>query len=433
MEKMTDILSDVTVFTDGRWQDHRDIHITDGIVTGIHPSVSRGDVTRHVIPGFVNTHTHLQQSLMRGMAENTGLLEWLRLIGTETVQITPERAYLATVAASLELLRSGTTTVVEHMWPTPSSAVHEAVIRGLNDTGIRAVLGRGIADRADASRRWGFEPALLSPIDDVLAHVAGLIELTADSRISPALAVPNPRSITKEGLAATRAFAESHAVPVMIHLLETITDDVMCHEHLGMSAVKFLEAADFLWPQLLAVHCVELDSYGQDILAERGVAVAYNPVCNMRLGSGVAPVVSMMERGIKVGLGVDGAASNDTQDMFQAFRIGAYLQRVANKRADILTFPEMIDIACGGANENLGLPAVVGGVSVGAPADLTVIQFDRDYATLPVRDPGAMILTAGSAAIVDRVLVDGEVVYRDGKSTRVDEEELIEGLSRLTT
>lgn len=431
MTHRPDVVPDVTVFTDGKWHEHQDIHIVDGTVTRVVPATVRITSTRHVIPGFVNTHTHLQQSLMRGMAENTGLLEWLQLIGTETVRITPERAYLATVSASLELLRSGTTTVVEHMWPSPSTKVHEAVIKGLRDSGIRAVLCRGVADRADKSRRWGFEPALLSPIDEALDHVSELIELTAGSTISLALAVPNPRSITTEGLAATRQYADSHDIPVMIHLLETNVDDIMCREHVGMSAVEFLDAASFLWPRLLAVHCVELDAAGQRLLSERGVAVAYNPVCNMRMGSGVAPVPAMVKSGIHVGLGVDGAASNDTQDMFLALRLGSYLQRVAHQRADILGFAEMVDMACGGANETLGLPTVTGGVTIGAPADLTVLQFDRDYATLPVRDPGAMILTAGSPTIVDSVLVGGEVVFVDGRSTRIDQDELIRDLSRL--
>lgn len=431
-ENKTDVITDVAVFTEGHWREHCDVVIADGSVAEIRPASIGRDNKRFVIPGFVNTHTHLQQALMRGMAENTGLIEWLQLIGTETVRVTPERAYLATVAASLELLRSGTTTVVEHMWPTPSSEVHAAVVRGLQDTGIRAVLGRGIADRADSSRRWGFEPALLSPMESVFDNVTELMALTAGSSVSMALAVPNPRSMTVEGLARTREFADHHDIPVMIHLLETDVDDVMCAEHVGMRAVDFLESAEFLWPRLLAVHCVELDARGQQQLCDRGVAVSYNPVCNMRMGSGVASIPAMLDRGIRVGLGVDGAASNDTQDMFLAFRFGSYLQRVAHKRADLLDFAEMVDIACGGANENLGLPLVRGGVTIGAPADLTVLDFDRDYATLPVRSPGAMILTAASSRIVESVLVGGEIVFEDGKSTRVDEEGLLKELSALT-
>ena len=117
--------------------------------------------------------------------------------------------------------------------------------------------------------------------------------------------------------------------------------------------------------------------------------------------------------------------------MMETFRIGSYLQRATHRRADLLGFAEMLDIACGGVNHTLGLPEVAGGVTVGAPADLTLIRFDRDYATLPVIDPGASILTTGSPAIVDTVLVGGEVVIADGHSTRVDEAELIAALRTL--
>ena len=132
-----------------------------------------------------------------------------------------------------------------------------------------------------------------------------------------------------------------------------------------------------------------------------------------------------------MGLGVDGAASNDTQDMLETFRIAVYLQRAVHRRADLLGFADMLDIACGGANAVLGLPAVSGGVRIGGPADLTLVRFDRDYATLPVRDAGASLLTAGSRSIVDVVMVAGEVVVADGRSTRVDEVEFTKTLAAL--
>ncbi len=435
---MTHIVSDASVYSGGAWLTHHDVVIDDaGVVTAIEPTGTQatysvvGSPGAHVIPGFVNTHTHLQQSLMRGIAECTPLLEWLLAVGERSIAITPERAYLATVAASLEALRSGTTTLVEHMWPHPSTAVHEAVIRGLRDTGIRAVLGRGVADRPDATRKWGFEPTLMQPLDDVLAHVDELRSAVAGSAISVALAVPNPRSLTVDGMAALRAFASERSMPVSIHLLETVTDDTMCREHAGMGAVDYLVSGDFLWDRVLAVHCVEVSERDRSVLCERGVGISHNPLSNMRLGSGVAPVPAMLAEGLRVGLGVDGAASNDTQNMLESLRIGAYLQRATHRRADLLGFAEMLDIACGGVNATLGLADVVGGVTVGAPADLTLIRFDRDYATLPVTDPGASILTTGSPAIVDTVLVGGEPVIADGHSTRVDEKELISALRSL--
>ncbi|MGW6032781.1 amidohydrolase family protein [Gordonia terrae] len=423
---------DVTVYTAGRWQPHCDIHVTAGVVTSIESTTrGAGGTGGFVIPGFVNTHTHLQQTLMRGVAECTPLLEWLLAVGEESVAITPERAYLAAVSGCLELLRSGTTTVVEHMWPHPSGEVHDAVMRALRDTGIRAILGRGVADRADPTRKWGFEPRLMQPLGDVLEHVDHLRNEVAGSRISMALAVPNPRSVTEAGMGTIREFAEERGLPVSIHLLETLTDEQMCLQHTGFGAVDHLDQNGFLWDRVLAVHCVELDDAGRQTLAARGVAVSHNPLSNMRLGSGVAPIPAMLERGLAIGLGVDGAASNDTQDMLATLRIAAYLQRAVHRRADLLGYAEMLDIACGGANSALGLPPVAGGVTVGAPADLTLLRFDRDYGTLPVRDPGASLLTTGSRSIVDTVMVGGEILVEDGRNTRIDEAGFTEQLAAL--
>src|SRR5690606_33230258 len=168
-------------------------------------------------------------------------------------------------------------------------------------------------------------------------------------------------------------------------------------------------SSGFLWDRLLAVHCCELDAAGRRALAEAGTAVSYNPLSNMRLGSGVAPVPQMRAAGIDVGIGVDGAASNDTQDALEALRIGAYLQRAARKRADLLGFAEMMGIGSGGANRALGLPEVPGGIAEGGPAD-----------------PGAGLLTTGSARVVDTVVVGGEVVLSGGRHAFLDESALIE-------
>lgn len=429
------LIHDVTVYSGGQWLPRRDVVVGGGRVTDIldvASSSKTGGIDGaggYLIPGFVNTHTHMQQSLMRGIAEGIPLLEWLLAVAEDSVAITPERAYTATVAASLEALRSGTTTLVEHMWPHPSTAVHDAVMKGLRDTGIRAVLGRGTADRADATRRWGFDPRLMQPLSEVLDHIDELTKATEGSRITPAVAVPNPRSLTPDGMAAVREFAHSRDMTVMIHLLETQTDDSMCREHAGLGAVDYLDRNDFLWDRVLAVHCVELDAHGRSVLARNGVGISYNPLSNMRLGSGVAAVPEMLAAGLHVGLGVDGAASNDTQDMVETLRIGAYVQRAVNKKADLFGFDAMIDMASGGANSALGLHARSGGISVGDVADLTMVRFERDFACLPVRDPGASLLTTGTRQIVDTVWVDGEAVIRDGRSTRVDEAELIRSLS----
>ena len=444
------VITDVTVWSGGRWLPHRDVHLAAGAVTALvgHDPAADSAGTRgrpdrparldgrggHLLPGFVNTHTHLQQSVMRGIGEGRPLLEWLLTVADEMAALTPERAYLAALAGAVDGLRSGVTTLVEHGWPHPCPQVHEAVRRALVDSGVRAVLGRGVADRPDPTRRWGFDPRLMAPLEETLEETRARVEAArrgpAD-RITPGLAVPNPRSLTRAGLEAVAGFAADGDLPVSIHLLETGTDDEMCRAHTGLGAVELLDRAGFWTPRTLAVHCVELDPAGRALLAERGCAVSYNPVSNMRLGSGVAPVPELLELGVPVGLGVDGAASNDTQDMIETLRAGSYLQRAYRRQPDVLDAPAMLRMATTGANRVLGLPERVGGVAVGDPADLTLLRFDRDLGCLPVRDPGATLLTTGSRQVVDTVLVAGEVVLADGHSTRVDEAALVEVLRGL--
>ncbi|MBW8487657.1 amidohydrolase family protein [Actinomadura parmotrematis] len=428
------LISNTTVWSRGRWLPGRDVHLADGRVARVVPHDARrapeGAVLDgaggHLVPGLVNTHTHLHQSIMRGIAEGEPLIRWLRYVAEGTVALTPEQAYVAAAAASLEALRSGTTALVEHMWPHPSREVHDAVLRALDDTGIRAVVCRGVADRPDATRKWGFEPRLMEPLDEVLAHIDALAARTAGGRIGLGVAVPNPRSLTPEGLRRVRAFAEERAMTASIHLLETATDEDMCREHAGVGAVAYLEDAGFLWDRLLAVHCCKLDAAGREALAAHGTGVSYNPLSNMRLGSGVAPVPEMLAAGLRVGLGVDGAASNDTQDALETMRMGAYLQRAVHGRSDLLGFADMIGLATSGANAVLGLEERPDGVVPGVQADLALLRFDRDLACVPVLDPGATLLTTGSSRTVDTVLVDGEVLIADGRSTRLDERALIE-------
>ncbi|MGI5162831.1 amidohydrolase family protein [Spirillospora sp. CA-253888] len=426
------MIRDVTVWTRGRWAAGQDVHLRGGRVAEVVPHGSRpaaGDVLDgsggHLIPGLVNTHTHLHQAVMRGIAEGEPLIRWLRYVAEGTVALTPEQAYVAAAAASLEALRSGTTALVEHMWPHPSRAVHDAILRALEDTGVRAVVCRGVADRPDATRKWGFEPRLMEPLGEVFDHVDELAERTAGGRIALGVAVPNPRSLTPDGLRRVRAFAEERGMSASIHLLETATDEDMCREHAGVGAVDYLEESGFLWDRLLAVHCCKLDAEGRRVLADRGVGVSYNPLSNMRLGSGVAPVPEMLEAGVRVGLGVDGAASNDTQDALETMRMGAYLQRAVRGRSDLLGFADMLGLATSGANAVLGLEERPDGVLPGVQADLVLLRFDRDLACVPVLDPGATLLTTGSSRTVDSVLVDGEVLIADGRSTRVDEKDLI--------
>jgi 5-methylthioadenosine/S-adenosylhomocysteine deaminase len=434
-------ITDVTVWTGTTWVDHQGVVLRDGAVHALRPhdpaytwrGTTIDGTDAHLVPGFTNTHTHLQQSLCRGVGEGQPLLAWLLAVGETMAATTPERAYVATVSAALEGLLSGTTTLVEHGWPHRDPEILEAVRRGLDDVGVRATIGVGVADRGDPTRRWGMDPRLLKPLEETLAEVDALHSRLAGSRLEAALAVPNPRCLTIEGMKRVRAFADERGLTTMIHLAETGTDDAMCREHAGAEAIEVLAEGDFLGERLLAVHGVELTDRAIASLASAGAAVAWNPVSNMRLGSGVAPVQRLLADGVAVGLGVDGAGSNDRQDMLETLRSGAYVQRATHQRADIFDFATMMRIAVDGAATTLGQPAVLhrGGVHAGRRADLTVVRFGRDFACLPVTDPGASLLTTATPRVVDTVLVDGEVVVADGRSTRIDTAALTEALRRV--
>jgi 5-methylthioadenosine/S-adenosylhomocysteine deaminase len=317
------------------------------------------------------------------------------------------------------------------MWPHPSHEVNEAIIQALEDSGVRAVFCRGVADRIDPERRWGFEPRLVEPLDDQLAHVEGLIARQAGSRVRIGLAPPNPRVLTPEAMRAVRELAERHELCVSVHLLETTLDEDAYREHERCGVVEFLDRHDFLWDGFLGVHCVNVSSRDRVRLAARRAGVSYNPVSNMRLGSGIAPIPELLAAGVPVGIGVDGAASNDTQDMLETLRVGAYLQRARLRDPAVLGAAEMIAMATDGANATIGAERRPDGVQPGMQADLVVLDFLSDLASVPVVDPATTLLTQASSRAVETVVVDGAIVIADGRSTRLDEQALIRDVQRL--
>jgi cytosine/adenosine deaminase-related metal-dependent hydrolase len=426
-----------SVWSDDTWKDDHDVVVIDGVVDAVTPSrrgrapdsgpyVAIDARDAFVIPGFVNTHSHLFQVLLKGVGDGRPLHEWLTIVGDAILHLTPEDAYSAAILGGLEALQSGTTTIVDHMYPHPDRDVYEALIRGLNEVGIRAIVGRGVADRADPSRRWGFIPELVEPLDSALDHVEKLVGScrSPHSRVSIAFAPPNPRCLTPVAMKELRSASDAHAVPVSIHLCESRMDDMVCRQEAGVGAVEYLHRNDFLWERLLAVHCCYVDEEGRRTLKESGAGVSHNPVSNMRLGNAIAPVRELLDAGVPVGLGTDGAASNDTQNMMETIKLAAFAQRARLEDAAALGAREVFDLATFGGNDTLGLPAPVNGLIPGAPADLVVLRFDKTLSSVPVIDPLVSLVTAGSPSAVETVMVSGDVVLRDGRSTRVEQSSL---------
>jgi cytosine/adenosine deaminase-related metal-dependent hydrolase len=431
------IVSGGTVWSDRSWKDDHDVIVVDGVVDAVRPSGFERSLNSvpgraidardaFVIPGFVNTHTHLFQVLLKGIGDGRPLNEWLTIVGDAILHLTPEDAYAAAILGGVEALQSGTTTIVDHMYPHPDRNVYDALIRGLNAVGIRAIVGRGVADRADPSRRWGFIPELVEPLDNALEHVEMLVESCGgpDSRVMIAFAPPNPRCLTPVAMKELRSASEARGIPVSIHLCESRMDDMVCLQEAGVGAVEYLHQHDFLWERLLAVHCCYVDEGGRRTLKGSGAGVSHNPVSNMRLGNAIAPVREFLDAGVPVGLGTDGAASNDTQNMMETIKLAAFAQRARLENAAALGAREVFELATFGGNGTLGLPAPVDGVVPGARADLVILRFDNALSSVPVIDPLVSLVTSGSPSAVETVMVGGDVVIRDGGSTRVEQASL---------
>jgi cytosine/adenosine deaminase-related metal-dependent hydrolase len=434
------VIEGAVPWRDGAWAAPSDIAVRGGRIDSILPAGAAGRAGAnatlpasgcYALPGFVNTHTHLFQALLRGVADGLGLERWLLAVGEAYVAADPESSYVAAACAAAELLRSGATTLVEHGYPHPNREVHEAIIQALRDVGIRAVYCRGVADKADPTREWGFEPRLLEPFDHQLAHLEELLARHAGSRLTVGIAPPNPRALSPEAMREVRALSDRLGLCVSIHLGETGFDDRACLGHVGMRAVPYLDRHDFLWERLLAVHCVRVEATDRAVLARRSSGVSYNPVSNLRLGSGIAPIPEFLELGVAVGIGVDGAASNDTQDMFETIRFGSYVQRGRLRDASVLDAAAMIRMATDGANGALGLESRPRGLQPGAQADIVLLRYERELSGVPVTDPGVALLTHATSRSVEAVVVDGEVVVSDGRCRRVDEDDLIRRMGRL--
>lgn len=361
-----------------------------------------------VVPGFIQTHIHLCQTLFRGAADDLPLLAWLhqRIWPLEAAH---DRSTLAASArlAAAELLSGGTTSVLT------METVHEtdAVFEALLPTGIRAVVGKCLMDERGTAPARLHQPAK-EALDESLAlhrrwHGAG------NGRIHTALAPRFALSCTRDLLEATAAASASHGLLVHTHASEQRDEVNEVRARTGLANIHYLDAVGLATPRLRAAHCVWLTESEQRILAERSVGVLHCPGSNLKLGSGLAPVTELMARGVSVSLGADGAACNNSLDMFQEMRMAATLQAVKYGPGALPAF-EAVRLATREGARALGLDALVGSIEIGKAADLCVLD-TRGIHQQPVNDPYSLIVYATSRSDVRATIVDGHICYRNGQ------------------
>jgi 5-methylthioadenosine/S-adenosylhomocysteine deaminase len=378
-----------------------------------------------VAPGFVNTHTHLFQSLMKGLGKDRPFLEWLRVsVSRYLPYLDEESIYLAAIVGCLEAVRSGTTTLLDYMYANTQPHFAKAVIRAFEDVGLRAILGRGLCDRQTLPN--GQRSNVYEPVATSLAAVDELQErYEGQPLLSFALAPSAIWGMTPEGLQAANEYATMHNLPLTMHLLESDLDNRFCQEKYNLKALPFLQEIGFLTPRLLAVHCVRLTEEEVGLLAEKGVRVSHNPLANMILGTGVAPVPQLLQSGVPVALGTDGSASNDNQNFMQLLKGTCLLHKVSARDPQAMSAEKVLHMATQVGAEVVGLGDTVGAIEAGKQADLVVFDMDRPNTT-PVHDAVASLVYCADSSNIDAVMVAGRFLLKNGQFTNLDEQALLQ-------
>lgn len=366
-----------------------------------------------LLPGFVQTHVHLCQTLFRGAADDLALLAWLRQ-RIWPMEAAHDEASLrvSTRLAVHELLRTGTTSVLT------METVHgtDVVLDTLVASGLRATVGKCLMDSdaaAPARLKQGARPA----IDEALAlHQAW--HGAAHGRIRVALAPRFAVSCSRDLLEATAAVSGTHGMLVHTHAAEQRDEIEVVRAIAGMSNVAYLADTGLATSRLCAAHCVWVDESEQALIAERDVKVMHCPGSNLKLGSGLAPVVEMRQRGITVSIGADGAACNNRLDMFEEMRLAATLQAV-RCGPGALPARDVVWMATRAGAATLGLDDRIGQVAAGFRADLIAVDVSGPLVA-PSPDPYSALVYACRGTDVRLTMVDGEVLVRDGLVQRED-------------
>jgi 5-methylthioadenosine/S-adenosylhomocysteine deaminase len=392
---------------------------------------------RLLIPGLVNAHTHSHGALNRGaVGDKVSLEMFLTGRGASMRGRGLDDKYLSAALSATEMIRKGCTACFDLTveFPEPSPEGIAAVGRAYQDAGMRAVVAPMIADRTIYQAYPGLLDALPEAIRSQYAALsAAPIERTFDAcreiltnwkfdrrQIRPALGPTIPLHCSDPFLVECDRLSREHGVLLQTHLAESHTQAAIGRTRYGKSLVEHLEELGFLSDRLKAAHAIWIDEEDIKRLGAAGVGVAHNPSSNLRLGSGVAPVRSMLRQGVTVGIGTDATNTSDGQNMFEATRLAAYLSRVGGFDADEwISADEAFHLATEGSAKILGFDKI-GRLAIGYEADIVFLRLDSPH-FVPLRSPLVQTVFGENGASVDTVMIGGRIVFHDGKLLTLDE------------
>jgi 5-methylthioadenosine/S-adenosylhomocysteine deaminase len=360
-----------------------------------------------VMPGLINTHTHAPMVLFRGLADDLALMDWLQkyIFPAEAKTVSPEFVRAGTRLAALEMIESGTTTYADMYY------FEDEIARVTRAAGLRGVLGETIIRFPVADAK--------TPAESLTRTERFAAEFAHDDLITPAVAPHAMYTLDEATLKACRALADRLRIPVIIHLAETKDEIRTSREKYRSTPTEYLESLGFWGPRTLAAHGVHVTDSDIKVLARHGVGVSHNPESNMKLASGTAPVQAMQSAGIAVGLGTDGAASNNDLDMFEAMRQAAFLHKLVSEDPRAIPAPLAIQMATIDGARALGMERDIGSLEPGKRADVIVVSMASARQT-PMYDAQSHLVYVTRGDDVKTTIVNGRILMRDRKVLTLD-------------
>jgi 5-methylthioadenosine/S-adenosylhomocysteine deaminase len=427
---MAVLIKDATIITldDANRVFEGSVAIDRGRIAAVEPSgnanfnIAFDDVIdgrgRALMPGFIQSHIHLCQTLFRGAADDLELIDWLKQrVWPMEAAHTPESLYVSARLGIAELIKGGTTCAL-----TMETVNHtDSVFRAVEESGFRATVGKCMMDQGDDAPE-----ALIEETDDSIAESLALLERwngRAEGRIRYCFAPRFALSCTREMLERISSLSVELGVMVHTHASENRDEIAMVERATGKRNIEYLSDVGLTAPHVVLAHCVHLDDAEMEILRRTGAHVAHCPSSNLKLASGVARIAEMLDRGVSVSLGADGAPCNNRLDMFTEMRAAALLQKVLRGSRALPALTALRMATRGGARA-LGLADQIGSVEVGKRADLQLINLDRLHTT-PRPDPISTIVYAAEADDVDTVIIDGQIVMQERRLLKFNEQDVI--------
>lgn len=389
------------------------------------------------IPGLINTHHHLSQSLTRGMknVQNAKLFDWLVNLYKVWKNLSYEALYASSLVSLTEMAVYGCTTSTDmcYLFPQNSDAKLDAVIQAAQDLGIRFHAGRGSMSLGES--KGGLPPDINTQdekdiIKDCLRVINNYHDKNKFSMLKIDLAPCAPFSVSKELMLEMRNMAKDHNLLCHTHLAETLDEEVYCLEKYNCRPVKFLEDLNWLGNDIYLAHCVHLNHEEIKLFSDTKTSVAHCPSSNMRLGSGIPPIIEMLKENVNVGIGVDGSSSNDSGNIIGEVRMAMFLQRVKHG-ADCMDVSDALKLGTINGAKLLNRENELGNIEEGKAADISIFNLNTlEHAGAYAQDPlGSLILCNPNRA--DTVIVNGEIIVDNKLPVKVDIEKISFNLNRI--